>query len=345
MRNQIVLALVLLTVMSGSACAAGLIAVDRTVAGCKVKMVQANLADYDLKVGLGQNRVGLTDSLAGIAKRVGAAAAINGSFFDAYSKKPLRNPYQTLIVDGKVVHRGDVGSLLAVWPNGDVRIGKVQTRILGGLDCSWSWPDNWFSYWLNRLPEADTAVIVYTPQYGAAKTPAGGTQVVVVENQIKTVDDDLRKTHDIPRNGYVIYISGKESSLAKRFKEGQRCEFNVCFNAADGSPGWEKAVEGMGGYPQLLAGGALAVNSATVTRNNSSEGANRSAVGLKAGGEVVFVTTPVMTLLKLAEVMKGLGCTDALNLDGGNSSGLYANGSYLSKPGRDIPSALLLIKK
>jgi hypothetical protein len=342
MRNSVLLTLVLLIAICGSACAAGLVIGERAVAGCKVKIAQADLSEYDLKVGLGQNRVGLTESLAGIAKRVGASAAINGSFFDAYSKKPLRNPYQTLIVDGEVVHRGDVGSLLGVWPNGEVRIGKMQTRVLGGLDGCWSWPDNWFSYWLNRLPENETAVIVYTPKYGSGSTPAGGTQIVVRDSEIKTIST---KSQKIPGDGYVIYISGRESSLAKRFKEGRRCDYNVCFNPADGSRGWEKVVEGMGGYPQLLAGGEVSVDGATVTRNNSSEGANRSAVGLKPGGQVIFVTTPQLTLLKLAEVMKGLGCTDALNLDGGASSGLYANGSYLTKPGRDMTSALLLIKK
>ena len=342
MRNSILLSLVLIAVVCASACAAGLTIGERTVAGCKVKIVQADLSEYNLKVGLGQNRVGLTESLAGIAKRVGASGAINGSFFDAYSKKSIRNPYQTLIVNHEVVHRGDVGSLLGVWPSGEVRIAKMQTRVLGALDGGWTWPDNWFSYWLNRLPESDTAVIVYTPKYGSGTTPAGGTQIIVRDNQIQSIGT---KSVKIPGDGYVIYINGKESSLAERFKEGRRCDYNVCFNPADGSRGWEKVVEGMGGYPQLMAGGEISVDGATVTRNNAAEGANRSAVGIKPGGEVIFVTTPTLTLLKLAGVMKGLGCTDALNLDGGGSSGLYANGSYLTKPGRDITSALLLIKK
>jgi hypothetical protein len=314
----------------------------RTAAGLQVKIVQADLSQYALKVGLAQNRVGLTESLAGIAKRLGAVAAINGSFFDAYGKKSLRNPYQTLIVDGKIVHRGDVGSLLGVWPDGQARIAKLNTRLLGGLDRCYTWPDNWFSYWLNRLPEDPTAVIIYTPKYGAAKTPAGGTQITVRDNQITKIESG---SQPIPADGYVIYISGQEASLAKRFKVGRRCDYRVCFNAADKSTGWEKVTEGMGGYPQLLGSGEVLVDNSSVTRGLASEGSNRSAVGLKPGGNVLFVTSGPTTLLKLATAMKSLGCMDALNLDGGASSGLYAKGAYLTKPGRDMPSALLLTKK
>ena len=40
--------------------------------------------------------------------------------------------------------------------------------------------------------------------------------------------------------------------------------------------------------------------------------------------------------------MKALGCRDAMNLDGGASSGLFHHDAYLTKPGRDIANALLV---
>ncbi|WP_233432483.1 MULTISPECIES: phosphodiester glycosidase family protein [Thermoanaerobacterium] len=42
--------------------------------------------------------------------------------------------------------------------------------------------------------------------------------------------------------------------------------------------------------------------------------------------------------------MKDLGAYDAMNLDGGASSGIYFKGEYLTKPGRDLSNALIFYK-
>jgi exopolysaccharide biosynthesis protein len=43
--------------------------------------------------------------------------------------------------------------------------------------------------------------------------------------------------------------------------------------------------------------------------------------------------------------MKQAGAYQAMNLDGGASSGLYFNGKYIRTPGREISNAILVIKK
>jgi len=43
--------------------------------------------------------------------------------------------------------------------------------------------------------------------------------------------------------------------------------------------------------------------------------------------------------------MQTLGCRDAMNLDGGASSGLFLRDAYLTKPGRDISNALLVMAR
>ena len=43
--------------------------------------------------------------------------------------------------------------------------------------------------------------------------------------------------------------------------------------------------------------------------------------------------------------MKALGCRDAMNLDGGASSGLFFRGAYLTRPGRDISNGLLVMAR
>jgi len=71
----------------------------------------------------------------------------------------------------------------------------------------------------------------------------------------------------------------------------------------------------------------------------------RSAVGITKAGELLLVTCPAVTIRQLAGVMRALGARDAMNLDGGASSGLFYQGKYLTTPGRDISNALLILKR
>ena len=46
----------------------------------------------------------------------------------------------------------------------------------------------------------------------------------------------------------------------------------------------------------------------------------------------------------VAEAARALGLYDAMNLDGGASSGLWCDGRYLVTPGREISNALVVLK-
>ena len=97
--------------------------------------------------------------------------------------------------------------------------------------------------------------------------------------------------------------------------------------------------------PRLVTNGAISVDPVaegfTSYKILSSPGA-RSAIGILPNRQLVFVTTAGATVQQLASVMKQLGAVDAMNSDGGASSGLYVNGSYITTPGRDIAVALLV---
>jgi exopolysaccharide biosynthesis protein len=55
------------------------------------------------------------------------------------------------------------------------------------------------------------------------------------------------------------------------------------------------------------------------------------------------------TMLELAQIMKALGCVNALNLDGGGSSAMIAGGTLLNKPSdgseRAVASVVAFVKK
>lgn len=97
--------------------------------------------------------------------------------------------------------------------------------------------------------------------------------------------------------------------------------------------------------PRLVTKGAVTVDPIAEGFSShkilSSPGA-RSAIGILPNRQLIFVTTAGATVQQLASVMKQLGAVDAMNSDGGASSGLYANGKYMTTPGRDIAVGLLV---
>lgn len=65
--------------------------------------------------------------------------------------------------------------------------------------------------------------------------------------------------------------------------------------------------------------------------------ADRTAVGITTDGKVVLFVcdgrlpqSKGATLLELAQVMKGIGCADALNLDGGGSTNMWVDGEVIN---------------
>jgi exopolysaccharide biosynthesis protein len=67
-------------------------------------------------------------------------------------------------------------------------------------------------------------------------------------------------------------------------------------------------------------------------------------VGVTEDGWLLLATTTA-TVSQLARVMHALHAKDAMNLDGGASSGLWVRGKYLRRPGRAISNALLILPK
>jgi hypothetical protein len=100
--------------------------------------------------------------------------------------------------------------------------------------------------------------------------------------------------------------------------------------------------------PTLLRKGAVWLNPrAERYRDPRIYGyARRSAVGLTGHNKLLLVTTcGEVTLRKLAGIMRAMGCTDALAMDGGSSSALYYRGRYLTRPSRRLTNILAVSLK
>jgi len=100
---------------------------------------------------------------------------------------------------------------------------------------------------------------------------------------------------------------------------------------------------GVSNYPSLLHGGDVVINSDKLTSYQKDVKGARGAIGVGDSNLYLAIISNA-TVVDAAYVMKALGAKDALNLDGGGSSALYLNGSYLVGPGRSLPNAIVLVK-
>ena len=309
-----------------------------------VRMVKARLRSVRVKVGLAEGRVGHTESLAGIAKRYSAVAAINGSFFDAYTTNPIKNPDNTLITNGVVVHKGNIGSLIGFTADSQARIGRLPLRIEGGLDGDFKYPNNWYAYWVNRYPEHANVATIFSSYWGRATGLHDGVQIVVSHGTVTRVGRD---SQIIPTDGYVVYFRGSDAQLAKRFRVGRRCAFRIVVEGGRGEGFWDRVREAVGAGPRLLTDGRVTVDPVAEGFRDPkivSLSHARSMVGLTRDGWLILATS-AGTVREMAGVMKALGADQAMNLDSGASSGLWLRGTYLRTPGRLISNALLIQEK
>lgn len=102
----------------------------------------------------------------------------------------------------------------------------------------------------------------------------------------------------------------------------------------------KKIIAGISNYPALLENDIIMIHdepleSSMVTRRI------RSAVGYN-DRFLSFVTVESATVEDVAYMMKKIGNTYALNMDGGTSTALFLSGLYKSGPGRLLPNALII---
>lgn len=105
-------------------------------------------------------------------------------------------------------------------------------------------------------------------------------------------------------------------------------------------------------YETVLQAGPTLVLNGRISLNPRAEGfrdprlfaaTRKTAVGITPANKLVLISvnTPI-SLHKLAKIVVKLGCTQAILLDGGTSTAMYAGGKFVSKPGRRLTNLLLV---
>lgn len=316
--------------------------------------VWTNLNDPTVRVEVvaAKHQVGLVDSLENIAKSADdedstVLAAINGSFFNAYEDM---QPSGTVHIQGETVHVSNSGSVFGIDGDNHFSIEPLYVKIEGGINGNWEWPDRWEAWNFNHLFSTANSSAIFTPAYGV-KTPIHTMTSIVVEQNVVT--QIIEGQANIPSNGFV-FVTGFSGEIDK-FQVGYSADYRVKYyeNSYDSTEpvsielDWDTIRSGVGAGPTLVKDAMIVVDAMKEGFKDpkiTEIRATRSFIGVTKDNVMVMGVVSNVNIKELAEITLNMGLLEAMNLDGGGSSGLYYSNEYLFKPGRQLSNAIVIKK-
>ncbi len=298
--------------------------------------------------------------LSGISKHVAAVpaelgtpvAAINGDFYHIAVGPYQGDPIGLQIMQGELVSAPG-GPSFWVDASGRPQIGEVRSQL------AVVWPDG------SRTPmglneaRAEGAAVLYTPTLGPSTRTAGGREIILqrVDTEpwlpIRVGHTYRARAREVKEGGdtalspdtMVLSLGPKLMESVPAVKTGDALALTIAT-----SPDLSGVDTAIGGHPVLVAKGKRQGFGPNDPRHpRTMIGWNSRYLyfvvvdgrqaGLSAG----------MTNAEMASFMRRLGCTDALNLDGGGSSTFWLGGRVMNSPSdgreRSLANALILLRK
>ncbi len=313
--------------------------------------------NYRPHVVLGRDRVLGLETLSSIVKRLPAdagrpIAAVNGDFYALPSGPTQGDPTSLCIVDGELVS-GPRWRALWFDRDGTLQLADVKSKMtvkIGDRDP--------LPLLINRGRDKKHAVL-FTPRFGPNTNMEGGLELILeparktnwlplkVQATIparvagRSVAGDTR----IPADGMVLSLAAEPATKLGAVKKGEAVEIKTML-----SHDLSGVKTALGGGPILMRDGKLAVK-----QKKKDPRHPRTAIGCNQTHIILVVVdgrqaklSVGMSFFELATLMRKLGCTEAINLDGGGSSTMWHNGKVVNSPSgwreRPLGNALLFLK-
>ena len=302
------------------------IKLTKTISG---RPVRINVVEINQKLNpnlqinpqLSSSRLASKSTITTLARKNNSLVAINGTYFKPQTGVPLG----TLMINGKM-YTGPIYNRVAM---GIFEDGFDMARLEFNAQVK-SFKGNIKVDNINQPRMLSTHVIVYTPEWGsfAPPSPKYGKQIAVENGKIVSIGTQAMP---IPHNGYVIV--GPNERLAKLYKA------KLVALDIKTIPNWDNVKHIISGGPYLVKNGEIFVDM-TEQKLGAIGGKNpRTAIGYTQDGNFIMVAVDGregasvgLTLKELAWFMKSIGCTNAMNLDGGGSTVMYVNGRVVNMP-------------
>ncbi|WP_245583447.1 phosphodiester glycosidase family protein [Paenibacillus assamensis] len=298
---------------------------------------------YVPAAAFGKGKYGAAASLNEMMRNHRATAGINATFFEAYNGAP--EPWGTVIINGRIEHVGNHGTTIGFRQDGSALMDTLRVKLRGTVtNEKTAREQGWYAYFVNRTPAKNSSsAIMFTPMRGSHLGFAYGNAVTVRNGQVTSVTSG--QNVPIPKDGYVLVYTGKEKKMAERFKKGDKVTQVFEYTNKDGQAiDWQDVQTAVGAGPRLVKDGRVALQPKAEGFQQDkilTLSATRSGIGIMPDGSIMLATTGSATMKQWAEVWKQLGAKQAMNLDGGASTGLYANNKVITSPGRLLSNVLM----
>lgn len=312
-------------------------------------------AHFQLVGALGQRHIyGLAsvteqiESVTGLARK--AIAAINGDFFHIRPGPYQGDPLGLQILKGELVS-APTGASFWVDGDGQPHIGAVKTafRVTGpdGLD---------LAFGLNQKCEANAAVL-YTPAVGESTRTTAGLDLVLEREgdnprlplraseryQVKVAAINTDGNTPLKPDIMVLSIGPELAQERPTLTVGTTLSLHLAT-----SPDLTGVTTALGGGPILLHEGKASNWEHRPQRHpRTAIGWNRAHLFLVVVDGRQQGLSIGMNYTELSALMLRLGCTEAMNLDGGGSSTLWLGGQVMNSPSdgrqRRVANSLIVV--
>lgn len=299
----------------------------------------------EMRATMANDKLGSGATVASIGKshhKEGALyfAGVNADFFSG------SYPIGTTVSNGEIYYASNNGWYH--WAIDEDKVPHLGQMTVGGTVTNAAGTSSHSITGFNRAREANN-MIIYTPKYGSTTgTNAYGSEVLItpIDGAIamgKAVKVKVASSPAtagsmaIPVGSYVLSGHGTAATFVSGLTIGQEITVNLTLTLGGKSIA---ATEVLGGKPTILSGGQVLNTQDALDHLTALN--PRTAVGHDATGtKLVMLVVDGRSQVSvgcvskvLADIMREVGCSEALNFDGGGSSTLYVDALGV----RNVPS-------
>lgn len=334
---------VLLTVSASAAVSTGTV----NIGGSNALVVFVSADSNTLVAPLMPNsKVGVDAPASTIIKSASdtVVAAMNGNFFNAYYTGELDantdnypRTYGALVLEGKMINSGG-DAALGITYDGKFQIGRVEIKgkvTLGGV--------SFVAWGVNTHYEDPNVVYILTEEFDYPLDIPSEYTIVQVKDDHVTSMTKGRSGYVTP-DGCITVVIGNGYGT-RGVEVGDPAEYTYTITSGD-SKKWSGLRNIIGASGMLVEDGVNVVDKnphVTDEKQDPDLVSQRSFVALLHDGRLMMGVV-TSSFRRIADSLIKLGVNDAIFLDGGGSTMLYADGSYLAGPGRNLSSILAIMK-
>jgi exopolysaccharide biosynthesis protein len=311
-----------------------------TFAGVKLNYLKFaySSGQFVAKTMLANNVITSAQPVKDMAQKNGAAIAVNGTYFDAYSGNPV--PMGAIVKDGEVLYTCDSKGAVAFNKDGKALIDRLSIpatkAVLNGQESFAPW-------FVNRYNSDPSAILLFTDEYPKTINVSNGAKAFVVKDD--KVINIIGNSFTVAKGTSAVLMQPKALSDFNRYHEiniGDELKTPSRFVPKFDDPAlWENVVTAVSAGPLLVKNGYVCVDAKAenfVEQKILSNSGGRTFIGITKNNDIVIGYCSA-TVNNLAKACQAMGLDAATCLDGGASTAIYVNGRVLTS-GRNVNNAL-----